>query len=202
MRGGKSFPRTSVFFLLWFAILGPSAHAWIAKTVESGDLFEIGEGSKPTVWISLLGVSAPKKGQESFSRSRDSLQRSLGKYSVDIQYLNADKCLRGFPDRCVRSAKVLANGRDVGLFQIEIGQAWHDHPHFQDQSTTDRALYSEAERNARQKKLGLWRKPNPQAPWTWVPPPSERKLAATKKKARPAKPTKKSKPKEKAKASH
>jgi endonuclease YncB( thermonuclease family) len=36
-----------------------------------------------------------------------------------------------------------------------------------EQSPADRVLYKDAENRAREKRLGLWRDPNPVPPWEW-----------------------------------
>ena len=63
--------------------------------------------------------------------------------------------------------KVIAEGVDCGLSQIELGMAWHYKTYAREQSTADRDAYSNAETNARAKKMGLWFDSNPEAPWTF-----------------------------------
>jgi len=62
---------------------------------------------------------------------------------------------------------VLLNEEDVNLEQIEAGMAWHYKKYQREQSSSDRITYSDAEREARRRKLGLWRDPNPVPPWEY-----------------------------------
>jgi endonuclease YncB( thermonuclease family) len=59
---------------------------------------------------------------------------------------------------------VLLNGEDMNLEQIRAGLAWHYKKYQKEQSPEDRALYSEAETEARESKRGLWRDPEPAPP--------------------------------------
>jgi endonuclease YncB( thermonuclease family) len=61
--------------------------------------------------------------------------------------------------------KVLLNGTDVNLEQIEDGMAWHYKKYQGEQSASDRIKYSDAELEARRHKLGLWHDPHPIPPW-------------------------------------
>jgi endonuclease YncB( thermonuclease family) len=57
--------------------------------------------------------------------------------------------------------KVLTNGADAGLRQVEAGLAWHYKRYEQEQSDWDRAAYARAEVQARAEKRALWRDPEP-----------------------------------------
>jgi len=53
--------------------------------------------------------------------------------------------------------------------------AWHYKKYQEEQSASDRIEYSEAEREARRKKLGLWSDPNPVPPWDYRKAERERR---------------------------
>ncbi len=61
--------------------------------------------------------------------------------------------------------KVLVNGRDVNLVQVERGMAWFYRQYQREQSPNDRRLYEAAEDAARADKRGLWRDADPVPPW-------------------------------------
>lgn len=75
----------------------------------------------------------------------------------------------------VRTAKTDPYGRlvgtismgdlDVGLAQVRAGLAWHFKRYAKEQSPLDRALYADAEMDARRRRVGLWAEPAPVAPW-------------------------------------
>ncbi len=63
--------------------------------------------------------------------------------------------------------KVLVNGGDANLAQIQTGMAWHYKQYQREQSAEDRQTYAAAEDAAKSKKLGLWAENDPVAPWDW-----------------------------------
>jgi endonuclease YncB( thermonuclease family) len=44
---------------------------------------------------------------------------------------------------------------------------WWFRKYAHEQTPADRVLYENAERKAREERLGLWRDPNPVPPWDW-----------------------------------
>ena len=63
--------------------------------------------------------------------------------------------------------KVLLNDQDMNLEQINAGLAWHYKQYQDEQTTSDRVKYSDAEREARMKKHGLWHDAKPVPPWDY-----------------------------------
>jgi len=61
--------------------------------------------------------------------------------------------------------KVVLEGQDICLEQIEAGMAWHYKYYQDDQTEKDRQLYAAAEIAARATNVGLWIDPNPVPPW-------------------------------------
>ncbi len=69
-------------------------------------------------------------------------------------------------DRYGRSVgKILVNGHDVNLVQVEPGMAWFYRQYQREQSPEDRKLYDAAEASAKLEKWGLWRDAEPIPPW-------------------------------------
>jgi endonuclease YncB( thermonuclease family) len=62
---------------------------------------------------------------------------------------------------------VIVKGEDANLEQVEAGMAWHYKKYQGEQSPSDRVKYSDAEREARRLKVGLWHNPNPVPPWEY-----------------------------------
>ena len=46
--------------------------------------------------------------------------------------------------------------------------AWHYKKYQREQSSADRVIYSDAEREARRQKIGLWQDPHPVPPWDYM----------------------------------
>ena len=63
--------------------------------------------------------------------------------------------------------KVLLSGEDMNLEQIRAGLAWHYKKYQNEQSSSERELYSQAEIEAREAKRGLWYDPEPVPPWEY-----------------------------------
>ena len=63
--------------------------------------------------------------------------------------------------------KVLLNDEDMNLEQINAGLAWHYKEYQDEQTPSDRKLYSEAENEAREARRGLWHDPDPVPPWEY-----------------------------------
>lgn len=64
----------------------------------------------------------------------------------------------------VRLGKVLVNGRDAGLDQIELGLAWHYKKYERSQSALDRQTYAAAEEVARLGWKGVLKDSDPVLP--------------------------------------
>ena len=63
--------------------------------------------------------------------------------------------------------KVVAEGRDVGLAMVREGYAWWYRKYADEQSAVDQVLYGAAELATREGNRGLWRDPEPMAPWDY-----------------------------------
>ena len=61
--------------------------------------------------------------------------------------------------------KVLVGDTDACLAQVTAGYAWHYKKYQREQSETDRLLYAEAERVAKEERRGLWHDPIAIPPW-------------------------------------
>jgi endonuclease YncB( thermonuclease family) len=63
--------------------------------------------------------------------------------------------------------KVLAEGTDCNLLQVERGLAWHYKQYQREQPARDRLAYSGAQERAREHHTGLWAHPTPLPPWDY-----------------------------------
>ena len=63
--------------------------------------------------------------------------------------------------------KVLLSGEDMNLEQIKAGLVWHCKKYQEEQATSDRVKYPDAELDARSDRRGLWHGPTPVAPWEY-----------------------------------
>jgi endonuclease YncB( thermonuclease family) len=126
--------------------------------VADGDTITLLDANKVQHKIRLAGIDAPEKRQPFGNRSKESLSELAYDKTVTVETDKRDKYGR-------QVGKVLVNGHDVNLVQIERGMAWFYRQYQREQSPNDRRLYESAEDTAKVAKLGLWRDPEPIAPW-------------------------------------
>lgn len=128
--------------------------------VHDGDTIRLLDDSKTQYKCRFNGIDAPELKQDFGNRSKQSLSDMVFGKLVTIEYDKIDKYGRFV-------CKILLDGMDVNLEQIKRGMAWHYKKYQDEQTETDRKLYSEAEIKAREQKLGLWAQPNATPPWDW-----------------------------------
>lgn len=143
--------------------LSPSLAETIAGrviAVKDGDTISVLDMNSVPHNIRLAGIDAPERHQPFGSQSKQALSDLVfGKYVL----IDAEK-----RDRYGRLVgKVLINGMDVNLTQVENGLAWHYKAYEHEQSISDRLLYTAAEHGARASARGLWRETDPVPPWTY-----------------------------------
>jgi endonuclease YncB( thermonuclease family) len=136
-----------------------------AKTIEGlvvgvadGDTITVLDQQKNTYKIRLQGIDAPEKKQAFGEKSKQSLHDLVHSKQVRIEYDKEDKY-----GRIV--GKVIVDDVDVCLQQLVLGMAWHYKKYQNEQSVSDRALYSETELKSQSLKLGLWTDDTPMPPW-------------------------------------
>jgi len=166
--------------LLFILILLTPLSVW-ADTLQ-GNVVKVADGDTVTIVdergdkhrIRLGGIDAPEKDQPYGSESTKNLEWLVYDKGVTIEYEKKDRY-----GRIV--GKVLVNPQgdvfclaidcvrkvDAGLEQIKAGLAWHYKKYQKEQSRQDRKLYSNAEREARKQKVGLWFDDEPTTPWVW-----------------------------------
>jgi len=126
--------------------------------VTDGDTITVLDANKVQHKIRLSGIDAPEKKQPFGNRSKESLSELAFDKTVNVETSKRDRYGR-------QIGKVLVNGRDVNLVQVERGMAWFYRQYQRDQSPNDRRLYEAAEDAAKANKWGLWRDADPVPPW-------------------------------------
>jgi endonuclease YncB( thermonuclease family) len=125
--------------------------------VSDGDTVTILSGQQQTK-VRLAGIDAPEKKQAFGMRSKQSLSDCAFDKQAIIEGSKLDKYKR-------LVGKVIVNGTDCNINQIQLGMAWHYKKYQKEQPAQDRASYASAEDAARDRKLGLWSDPSPTPPW-------------------------------------
>ncbi len=128
--------------------------------VTDGDTITVLDADKVQHKIRLSGIDAPEKKQAFGNRSKESLSDLAFDKTVTVETDKRDKYGR-------QVGKVLVNGQDVNLVQVERGMAWFYRQYQREQSPNDQRLYEATEDAARADKRGLWRDADPVPPWVW-----------------------------------
>ena len=110
--------------------------------VADGDTVTVLDAEKVQHKIRLAGIDAPEKSQAFGSRSKESLSDLTFDKTVTVETSKRDRYGR-------EVGKILVNGRDVNLVQVERGMAWHYRAYDREQSPDDRKSYDAAEMGAR-----------------------------------------------------
>ena len=126
--------------------------------VADGDTITVLDADMVQHKIRLAGIDAPEKKQAFGNRSKESLSDMVYDKTVNVETEKRDRYGR-------QIGKVLVNGQDVNLVQVERGMAWFYRQYQREQSPNDRRLYEAAEDAAKAGKRGLWRDSEPVPPW-------------------------------------
>jgi len=126
--------------------------------VADGDTITVLDADKVQHKIRLAGIDAPEKKQAFGQRSKQSLSDLVFSKAVTVDTNKKDRYGRVV-------GKVLVNGMDANLAQVQRGMAWHYKAYEREQSAIDRTLYTNAEIEARESKRGLWADEAPLPPW-------------------------------------
>lgn len=150
--------------LMAFLLLAPLALAKELKGIVVG----VADGDTATVLmvenvqeqIRLAGIDAPEKRQPFGNVSKQSLSELVFGRQVTVDWNKRDRY-----GRIV--GKIVVDGVDVCLAQLQRGLAWHYKRYESEQSPADRDAYARAESDARVRGLGLWVDSQPLPPWEW-----------------------------------
>ena len=161
----------SSVFLFAFAT---AVHAQPALEQLTGKVVGVSDGDTLTVLVQrdqsleqikvrVSGIDAPEKAQAFGDRSKQGLSDCAFAKQVQVEVIKLDRYGRSV-------AKVISQGTDCGLRQIELGLAWHYKAYAREQSPADRQSYAAAEDLAHERKLGLWSDPAAIPPWDFRRP--------------------------------
>tara|TARA_B110000971_G_C19839031_1_gene421673 strand:+ start:190 stop:681 length:492 start_codon:yes stop_codon:yes gene_type:complete len=151
-----------VAFLLFSALLA-QANADVTgrvKRVVDGDTIILQEVSGKTVRIRLLGIDAPESGQPYGDDSSATLASYIEGKMVYVASRKKDRYQRLL-------GKVIMNKQDINYLLVKKGHAWHYKRYSGDQDVGDAQQYADAESEAKQSQLGIWKALAPIPPWEW-----------------------------------
>ena len=131
----------------------------VVKVVD-GDSITILDAHNVQHKIRLSGIDAPEKAQPYGEVSRRSLAEIVAGKDVVVETTKKDRYGRVV-------GKVLVDGQDANLLQIERGLAWFYREYQNEQSPDGLMAYEAAELSAKKLGTGLWNDSNPMPPWEW-----------------------------------
>jgi endonuclease YncB( thermonuclease family) len=129
-------------------------------SVADGDSITILDAHNLQHKIRLAGIDAPEKAQPYGEVSRESLAEMVAGKDVVVETTKKDRYGRAV-------GKVLVDGQDANLMQLERGLAWFYREYQNELSPDERIAYEAAELSAQSLGNGLWHDFEPIAPWTW-----------------------------------
>jgi len=128
--------------------------------VSDGDTIKVLDSERRQHTIRLSGIDAPEKAQPFGQRSKESLSRMVYGKDVAVEWNKRDKY-----GRIV--GKVLIDGTDANLEQIEAGMAWFYRRYAKELAADDADAYERAEAMAMRQRSGLWGGEGNVPPWDW-----------------------------------
>ena len=129
-------------------------------SVTDGDTITVLDENRKQHKIRLGGIDAPERSQPFGQKSKAHLASLVFGRTVEVESNKKDRYQRTV-------GKVTINGQDANLAMIVAGYAWHYKKYQNEQPLGDRHLYTSAEQDAREARIGLWRDPHPIPPWEW-----------------------------------
>jgi endonuclease YncB( thermonuclease family) len=125
--------------------------------VSDGDTITVLDNNKTQHKIRLVGIDSPEKTQPFGQAAKKSLSDLIIYKQVTIIWNKRDRYQRVL-------GKVIMEEQDICLEQVKRGMAWHYKQYQQDQPPDDQLKYSQAEKDAREKRIGLWSDDSPVEP--------------------------------------
>ncbi|MDO9233920.1 MAG: thermonuclease family protein [Methylotenera sp.] len=152
--------KTILALILAFTTLTSLADQLQGKVIKvtDGDTVNVLTNDNELHKIRLSGIDSPEKKQAFGNKSKQALDDEIGGKVVTVEFNKRDRYQRII-------GKIMFNGKDVNLHQIQRGLAWHYKKYQNEQEVEDRSIYADAEYLAQRDKLGLWADTNSMPPW-------------------------------------
>ncbi|SEB18880.1 thermonuclease family protein [Variovorax sp. YR216] len=126
-------------------------------------------GNYEEIKVRLNGIDAPEKHQPFGERAKQAMSDLIYMKDAELDCIKTDRYGRSVCKVHVAPASA-PNGPktlDAGLAMVTVGMAWWYRAYAREQTPQERGQYEFAEMEAKAKRVGLWRDPDPVAPWDW-----------------------------------
>jgi endonuclease YncB( thermonuclease family) len=160
-------------YLLAFCVLATPLYSeqFLARVVNvsDGDTVKVLDEGDVGYKIRLYGIDAPEKKQPFGEKSRQALWKNIGKTSPWVKVIVVNT------DRYGRKVAILWNvqeilggfdptvgGQSINISMVQQGWAWAYRDYLK---KSDKQDFINAEKEARESKLGFWADKNPTPPW-------------------------------------
>ena len=110
--------------------------------------------------IRLATIDAPEYNQPFGKKSRRHLSDLVYRKEITINKMGQDRYGRII-------AEIFVDGKNINVEQIRNGYAWHYKRHQRQQTYEQRIVYSQAQNEAKEKRLGIWQLKKPIPPWAY-----------------------------------
>ena len=139
----------------------------VPDQVMDGQVIEIYDGDTLTLLttdakgmekkykVRFFGIDAPEAAQDYGVEARDALREKILGKNVRVTVISVDRYGRSV-------GKVMLGGRYINLEMVAEGNAWY----YADYAANEYDL-ANAEKDARLRRLGLWKENSPQKPWLY-----------------------------------
>jgi endonuclease YncB( thermonuclease family) len=121
--------------------------------------------------IRLAGIDAWSAASPFGRRSEERMAELVAGTEVEVDWYKEDRWKRLIGKVWVASPdcreEPCPKTLDAALALITSGLAWHFKKYAHEQTEEDRDRYAFGEEEARARKAGLWRDPEPEPPWEW-----------------------------------
>ena len=143
--------------------------------VSDGDTITVLDANELQHKIRLTGIDAPEKAQPFGNVSKKHLSGLVYRKQVRVETTKKDRYGRELGKVWVQPADCPTCGLtlDANLAQVTAGLGWWYREYANEQPVEDRQRYEFAEKEARAKRVGLWRDVNPVPPWEWRHRPAD-----------------------------
>ena len=147
---------TVILTALWcqFSVSAERQMACWVVGVSDGDTLTCLLPTKKQFKVRLQVIDAPEKGQAFGKKAKQYLSQRVFKQNVTLSVSGYDRYQRIL-------ATVYLQERNINLEMVKNGMAWV-YPQY-----PKNQIYFQAQNFAQQQTIGLWRDPNPVAPYEW-----------------------------------
>ncbi len=141
----------------------------IVTSVTDGDTVQVKDADGTRVKIRLYGIDAPetekknrktgrisKRGQPWGREAWKALEKKVLRKKVKVDVMDRDRYKRLV---CI----IWLDGRNINREMVSEGHAWAYKQYLKKSPYASEFIREEGQ--AREKKLGIWKEPNPQPPW-------------------------------------